>query len=148
MQFIAIPTLYIYVPPCPACGSPRTGRYVRMTPLTEEYTLLEALRYGEIIRPAGDRKHLEGDFFCVSCGNIWRGKAEKRRLSALEAARERKLRGTDELYETACRNLGEITQRTCLASAGMLWWIIPELSAYLRMDGTAVVRLICFFAAL
>lgn len=107
MSFISIPTLYTYVPPCPACGSPRTGRYVRMTRLTEEYSQLEALRYGEIIQPAGDRKHLEGELFCVSCGNIWRGKAEKRRLSSLELARERDLRGTTQLYEIACRNLGK-----------------------------------------
>ena len=92
MSFISVPTLYSYVPTCPACGSPRTGRYVRMTPFTEEYTQLEALRYGEIIQPAGERKHLEGELFCVTCGNIWRGKTEKRRLSPFELAREKELR--------------------------------------------------------
>ena len=81
MSFISVPTLYSYVPTCPACGSPRTGRYVRMTPFTEEYTQLEALRYGEIIQPAGERKHLEGELFCVTCGNIWRGRTMTRRAT-------------------------------------------------------------------
>ncbi len=107
MSFISIPTLYTYVPPCPVCGSPRTGRYVRLTPLTEEYSQLEALRYGEIIQPAGDKKHLEGELFCVACGNIWRGKVQKRRMSSLELACERNVRGTAQLYEIACRNVGK-----------------------------------------
>ena len=111
MSFISVPTLYSYVPTCPACGSPRTGRYVRMTPFTEEYTQLEALRYGEIIQPAGERKHLEGELFCVTCGNIWRGKTEKRRLSPFELAREKELRGTAQLYEAACRKSGRDPER-------------------------------------
>lgn len=111
MSFISVPTLYIYVPTCPACGSPRTGRYVRMTPFTEEYTRLEALRYGEIIEPAGNLKHLEGELFCLTCGNIWRGKIEKRRLSPFELAREKELRGTTQLYEIACRKSGKNPER-------------------------------------
>ena len=111
MSFISVPALYIYVPTCPACGSPRTGRYVRMTPFTEEYTRLEALRYGEIIEPAGNLKHLEGELFCLTCGNIWRGKIEKRRLSPFELAREKELRGTTQLYEIACRKSGKNPER-------------------------------------
>ena len=111
MSFISVPTLYIYVPTCPACGSPRTGRYVRMTPFTEEYTRFEALRYGEIIEPAGNLKHLEGELFCLTCGNIWRGKIEKRRLSPFELAREKELRGTTQLYEIACRKSGKNPER-------------------------------------
>ena len=111
MSFISVPTLYSYVPTCPACGSPRTGRYVRMTPFTEEYTRLEALRYGEIIEPAGNLKHLEGELFCLTCGNIWRGKIEKRRLSPFELAREKELRGTTQLYEITCRKSGKNPER-------------------------------------
>ena len=111
MSFISVSTLYSYVPTCPACGSPRTGRYVRMTPFTEEYTRLEALRYGEIIEPAGNLKHLEGELFCLTCGNIWRGKIEKRRLSPFELAREKELRGTTQLYEIACRKSGKNPER-------------------------------------
>ena len=42
------------------------------------------------------------------------------------------------------RNTARIMENKLYRS---LWWIIPELSAYLRRDGTAVVRLICCFPA-
>ena len=70
-MFDRIPHIYYYVPPCPACGSRKTGRYVRQ-PLTAgdmRFVEVESLRSGELIRFAP--RIPEKNVYCEDCGHEW-----------------------------------------------------------------------------
>lgn len=89
--------LYYYVPPCPQCGSRKTGRYVR-TPLTGSgYMKEESLKNGELIRFEAEEPVNNG--FCVSCGHEWPVHVETKFWSYARIHEEQLVRGTIPLYE-------------------------------------------------
>lgn len=61
---------YYYVPPCPACKSYLTGRFVLLHRNIEtEWMIDEALRNGEIINPQPEiPRH---NAFCLNCDYTW-----------------------------------------------------------------------------
>lgn len=66
-----VPRIYYYVPPCPSCGSRKTGRYVRQ-PLTAadmRYVETESLKNGELVRFAP--RVPEKNAYCEDCGHEW-----------------------------------------------------------------------------
>lgn len=70
-MFERIPAVYYYVPPCPVCGSRKTGRYVRQPLTTGDmlYVERESLRNGELVRFA---VHIpEKNAYCDDCGHEW-----------------------------------------------------------------------------
>ena len=70
-MFERIPHIYYYVPPCPVCGSRKTGRYVRQPLTTGDmlYVERESLRNGELVRFA---VHIpEKNAYCDECGYEW-----------------------------------------------------------------------------
>ncbi len=89
---------YKYIPPCPKCGSPCTGRYVK-EPISEsdiEYVELKSYQYGEIVRFA--RREPEKNAFCVDCGYKWTYSATTRYLTKEEIEEQIDLRGTEPAY--------------------------------------------------
>ena len=62
---------YYDVPPCPKCGSYRTGRYIRYPRTKEnaEYMIEQSLKHGEIIRFL--EKEPIKNAFCEDCGHRW-----------------------------------------------------------------------------
>lgn len=90
--------MYKYVPECPECGSPITGRYVKapQAEADKDYMERETLKYGEIVRfiPKIPEKNL----FCVECGHKWHGNVETRRYSRKQIEDEIEKRGTYEAY--------------------------------------------------
>lgn len=60
---------YYYVPPCPKCGSRRTGRYIKR-PITDSGFIKEkSLKMGELVRFAPSEPIKNA--FCEDCGYEW-----------------------------------------------------------------------------
>ena len=98
MKFPLIRFPYYYVPPCPACGSPETGRIVKEPGSHADYTMVSSLQNGEIIMfdPAPEPVN---NLFCLSCGHQWTGDVQVRMLTKAQIRQEQKRRGTLELLD-------------------------------------------------
>ena len=95
---------YYFVPPCPVCGSERTGRYVKFhSTVSDEYTTKMSLKNGELTQFT-DRIDPEKTFFCVDCGAEWSEYAGVRWLSINEINEEKKKRATDSLLNNFIAN--------------------------------------------
>ena len=97
-MFDRVPQIYYYVPPCPACGSRKTGRYVRK-PLTAgdmRFVETESLRNGELIRFAS---HVpDKNAYCEDCGHEWECGISARLVPRGMIMEERAARGTAAKY--------------------------------------------------
>ena len=87
------PVPYYYVPPCPECGSPVTGHYVRQ-PFTASYIRYvkeDSLRHGELVRTV---PHVpEKNAYCEACGYEWTQDIPLRLMPASRVEEEKRLRG-------------------------------------------------------
>ena len=95
------PVLYYYVPPCPACGSRITGRYVRRpsSKWDMEYVYEDSLKHGELVKMA-ERVPI-ANAYCEECGNEWPQHLGLKILPAWQVEEEKKIRNTDAAYWNA-----------------------------------------------
>jgi len=93
-----IPHIYYYVPPCPACGSRKTGRYVRRPIWKEDawYVESRSLRCGELVRLTAFVPY--DNAYCEECGGEWHKRIEPRLMNSAAIQEEKKARGTEEKY--------------------------------------------------
>lgn len=85
--------LYYYVPPCPLCGSPVTGRYVKLhRDVDTEWQINESLRHGELIKALNEVPIR--NCFCINCGYEWNYDAKAIFISQNELNEEKKKRHT------------------------------------------------------
>lgn len=88
------PALYYYVPPCPVCGSGRTGRYVKK-PFTEadtRYLIEQSLKNGELVRLC-DSVPIE-NAYCEECGYEWPEHIYADLWDTERIRQQKKIRGT------------------------------------------------------
>ena len=95
-----LPALYYYIPPCPVCGSNRTGRYVKRPILHSEkdlrYLIEESLSHGELIRIC-EKEPIE-NAYCEECGHEWPEHVYARLWDTERIEEQKKLRGTAKKY--------------------------------------------------
>ncbi len=85
---------YYYVPPCPACKSPITGRYMKyMGETSSEWQVNESLRNGEIVEIVSVVP--EENCFCCACGHEWEEDIRMRLFTLEEIEQEKAFRGTN-----------------------------------------------------
>lgn len=91
-------SLYYYVPPCPACGSRVTGRYLKQpwTSGDTAYKTKESLQHGELIRFLP--KEPMNNAYCEECGYEWPQRVEAKFFSKQRIAEEMSIRGTNRKY--------------------------------------------------
>ena len=97
MRFPTFKHIYYYVPPCPRCGSRKTGRYIRAPFTGSGFTKEESLKNGELVRFAIEEPINNG--FCVSCGHEWPVRVETKLWTYDQIHEEQIARGTELLYE-------------------------------------------------
>ena len=93
-----IPRIYYYVPPCPECGSRKTGRYMRQ-PLTAgdmRYVEKESLRNGELVRFAW-RVPVK-NAYCEECGCEWESTISASMVTRERIMEEQAVRGSAAKY--------------------------------------------------
>ena len=108
---------YHYVPPCPKCGSYKTGRfyYVSTTFQKIERMIAENMRYGELSRiEVGFGDELEHNAYCEECGVQWRANIEELPLTDERILEEMKRRG---ITQTGIKfiksgNIGESVEKS------------------------------------
>ena len=89
--------IYYYVPPCPVCGSRRTGRYIRQPMIQADETKANYLKHGEIVEFLPEEP-IE-NAFCTECGAVWPEHVAFKLWPAARIAEEARERGTQELYQ-------------------------------------------------
>ena len=90
--------IYYYVPPCPLCGSPRTGRYMKLhRVMGSEYTERESLKNGEIVRFEETVPYR--NVFCEECGYEWHYNVVGKLMDSEAIRNEKHARQTGERYE-------------------------------------------------
>lgn len=91
-----IHTFYYDVPPCIRCGSPVTGRYIKLHRENDtEWQINESLRHGELVRAL--EEPTEKNCFCAHCGYEWTGSVKLRFISKNKLQEEKKKRHTIEI---------------------------------------------------
>lgn len=122
--------LYYYIPPCPVCGSRRTGRYVRRPFSGAGYMMEKSLKAGELIRFRS--KEPEKNAYCEKCGHEWPCLVETKFLTKEEMLDEQEARGTIEPYE----QIQERKQMQNFESRGFLGRLFgkPGPSKYMPMQ--------------
>jgi hypothetical protein len=92
--------LYHYVPPCPRCGSLRTGRFI--TGSYDSISEVRALKKGELIQS----KYTQDSFtcFCDDCGISFPGQIKIMLLSSAELQEQKKLRCITEDLESGLQD--------------------------------------------
>jgi len=101
---------YYNVPPCPACGSPITGRYVRQIAKEDDKRLvMDGLKHGEIIKTSlhGCRDRC----FCLECMHEWEEHVSLSFVSRAQLAEEREKRHIMELQDAMNYSIPEPPQR-------------------------------------
>lgn len=87
---------YYYISPCPSCGSPVTGRYVKLHRETDtEWQINESLRHGELIKAVNEVPLR--NCFCVNCKYEWSDDVKLQFLSQEKINEEKKKRLTVEI---------------------------------------------------
>lgn len=89
--------IYYFVPPCPVCGSRRTGRYLREPLMDHDYTYLESLKNGEWVRFADSIP--DDNCFCMDCGHRWHKVINPVLLNSEQIEDEKAIRGTFPVYQ-------------------------------------------------
>ena len=89
---------YYFVPPCPQCGSPVTGRYVAMR-MCKEWIIEDSLRHGEYVRQA-DVDDQRGMAFCLNCNFEWPEDVPVRWITLRDISHQKIIRHTAELLDT------------------------------------------------
>lgn len=91
---------YIYVPPCPCCGSEATGRYVKQKKYDKDnkWMIEESYRNGEIIALVPEIG--EKNAFCFNCEYTWRARMQNVWLTKDELFHEKQVRGTMDILDT------------------------------------------------
>lgn len=89
---------YYYVPPCPACKSSMTGKFMRelSSEYENEWRLKTCLKNGEIIAA---KTSSESNCFCLNCGNEWNDIISLKLWSKYKIAKQKELRKTDIMLE-------------------------------------------------
>jgi len=87
---------YYYIPPCPKCGSRRTGRYIKET-RGSQYIEEESLRHGEIVRFAMSEPVKNA--FCVDCDYTWGCTPQLKFWTTDRIQEEIEARTTEEAYQ-------------------------------------------------
>lgn len=82
------------VPPCPRCGSPKTGQYVDIGFGNPEREIAYCRRKGELIRDW--KGYRERNFFCEDCGVEWAGVTQKVKITKEELAELKKAKGIED----------------------------------------------------
>ena len=102
---------YYMVPPCPECGSRRTGRFIRQPfrQLDQEYVMQESLKNGEIVLLKIEVP--EKNAFCTDCGYTWKADISLLRISSDEMEAERMRRGTDKLLTNYMKEHGGLEKK-------------------------------------
>lgn len=90
--------IYYYVPPCPVCGSRRTGRYLRTPFMDHDYTYLDSLKNGELVRFSDQIP--DDNCYCADCGHRWHKVINPVFISTDQKEEEKIARGTISLYES------------------------------------------------
>ena len=111
---------YYDVPPCPACRSFITGRYIKQHRVTEKNWIEgDALRKGEIIQ---FKDVLDGkNCFCASCGYEWEGTPTFKFINSKQLAAEKLKRHIDEFLEDViAREDEEIQKRSFVSFSGFV----------------------------
>lgn len=84
---------YYYVPPCPFCGSPITGYFVKLRRENDiQWQINECLRHGELIEPVEEMS--DKNCFCTECGAEFKAAIETKFLSQEEIDKEKTRRMT------------------------------------------------------
>lgn len=101
---------YYYIPPCPSCGSPVTGRYVKLHRETDtEWQINESLRHGELIQALNEVPLR--NCFCVNCGYEWNEDAKLQFLSQEKINEEKKKRLTVDILNKRIAEQREALKR-------------------------------------
>ena len=86
---------YYYVPPCPACKSPMTGRFVPShSDEANAWIMKSSFKHGELVADVEDLAPSDDNMFCVSCGHTWSGRVVFKFLTTAELEEERRKRDT------------------------------------------------------
>ena len=96
---------YYYVPPCPKCGSRKTGRYMRMPFTGSGYTKEDSLKNGEWVRFA--KEEPINNCFCMTCGMQWPGKVRLKWWPFERIQEEIKARETEPAYKQMLAEKGK-----------------------------------------
>ena len=92
-----IPKMYYYVPPCPECGSRRTGRYLRKPYFpdagAEKYMIRQCLENGELVKLV--KWVPQKNAYCEDCGHEWEQEIHTAMVSTEKIQEEIAARGTD-----------------------------------------------------
>ena len=86
---------YHYVPPCPKCGSKKTGRYIYvLNTININKLIADNLKCGELTKPVvGFGDDIEVNAYCEECDTQWFAKIEEFPLSKKIIEKESKDRG-------------------------------------------------------
>lgn len=88
---------YYFVPPCPHCGSPITGRYLRMW-LYRAEIIEDALKQGELVKPVCNKSQ-HRHAFCIDCGHEWVEDVPLGWLTLNEIKHQKAIRHTDDYLQ-------------------------------------------------
>ena len=105
---------YHYVPPCPRCGSLKTGRfcYVTNTAFGVEKLVADNLKNGELSKvELGFGDELEYKAYCEECGIRWMARIEELKLTEERVAKECKDRGISRDMYVKMRDFKKITKK-------------------------------------
>ena len=105
---------YHYVPPCPRCGSLKTGRfcYVTNTAFGVEKLVADNLKNGELSKvELGFGDELEYNAYCEDCGIRWMAKIEELKLTEERIAKESANRGISREMYTNMRDFKKIKKK-------------------------------------
>ncbi len=97
---------YYEVPPCPSCGSVRTGYFVKRAKkdIDNNWIIDNALKNGELISLVDSTQ--EDDFFCLNCDYTWPGVLGMQLKSREFIDQEATKRGTREILKEIQKDRG------------------------------------------
>ena len=89
---------YYYVPPCPSCGSMKTGHYVKEVNLDPSFAARESLKNGELAIPVREIPY--ENVFCLDCGFSWHHTVSMRWMSLADIEEQKISRDTASFYNS------------------------------------------------
>ncbi len=98
--------IYYFIPPCPKCGSRRTGRYMRKPYMSAGSIRKMNLNAGELVR--FEQEVPDRNLYCADCGHTWRGTAQFKFWPKDKIREEADVRGTEKIYEKYVKREQEI----------------------------------------
>ena len=89
---------YYYVPACPCCDSPATGRFLKAHGEKEQrWVLKESLKNGEIVTLMPTLPE-DVNAYCLNCGYAWKARIQLKLYSRSQIQKEREKRMTEQIY--------------------------------------------------